>query len=177
MAEAGTDAGWVVEPLDKTRHDRSAFACGYAALDDYLRKRARQDADRHLAAVFVAREPDASRVIGYYSLSSLSVVTRDLPDEFTRRLTRYPELPVALLGRLAVDHEHAGAGLGRFLLIDALRRAYEHSSQVAHVAVVADAKDEQAAGFYERYGFNRFPNMPLRLYLPMTAVGKLSIAP
>ncbi len=173
MTEVGTEAGWVVEPLDKTRHNRATFACGYPALDDYLRKRARQDADRRLAAVFVAREPDASRVIGYYSLSSLSVVTRDLPAEFTRQLARYPELPAALLGRLAVDQAYAGVGLGRFLLIDALRRAHEHSSQVAHVAVIADAKDEQAAGFYERYGFNRFPDRPLRFYLPITAVAKL----
>ena len=96
-----------VEPLGR-QHDRAAFQCGADALDRYLKQQARQDADKRVAAPFVAvRLPDA-RVLGYYTLSASVLTLADLPDELARKLPHYPQLPVTLLGRLAVDQSTKG---------------------------------------------------------------------
>lgn len=168
----GTEAGWATEPLGK-RHDRSTFACGSARLDRYLRRQAGQDARRHLAAPFVVCAPGTDRVIGYYTLSAISVDVGELPEETARRLPGYPEMPAILLGRLAVDQAFRGQGLGGWLLVDALYRAFRQSDSLGAAAVIVDALDESAAAFYEHYGFRRFPDRPDRLFLPMNTIAML----
>ena len=76
-------------------------------------------------------------------------------------------------GRLSVDHRYQGQGIGEFLLIDALRRAYFQSSQIAAVAVVVDAIDEKAWRFYRHFGFIPLPDRPDRLFLPMKTIAAL----
>lgn len=83
-----------------------------------------------------------------------------------RKLPRYPLVPAALLGRLAVDQKHQGKGYGRFLLADALYRAVR--SEIASFAVIVDAKDEAAKRFYERESFQPFPDQPLKLFRAIT---------
>jgi hypothetical protein len=97
-----TLTGITVEPLGR-QHDRTAFHCGAEALDRYLKQQARQDADKRVAAPFVAVSPPNARVLGYYTLSASVLTLTELPDELARKLPRYPQLPVTLLGRLAVD--------------------------------------------------------------------------
>jgi len=126
------------------------------------------------AAPFVlvsASEPET--VAGYYTLSSHSIDLRDVPDDVARRLPRYPHVPAALLGRLAVNRRYKGQRLGELLLIDALSRALRQSSQIAAAAVVVDAIDDQAARFYRRFGFMPFPDRSDRLFLPMKTVAVL----
>ena len=106
-------------------------------------------------------------IAGYYTLSAAQFLLRDLPEEQRRKLPRYPAVPGTLLGRLAVDNTVKGRRLGEQLLVDALHRSLRASRDVASVAVVVDALDEGAAAFYERYGFKRFRDTPLRLFLPM----------
>jgi hypothetical protein len=96
-----------VEPLGR-QHDRAAFHCGAEALDRYLKQQARQDADKRVAAPFVAVSPPNARVLGYYTLSASVLTLTDLPNELARKLPRYPQLPVTLLGRLAVDQSTKG---------------------------------------------------------------------
>jgi predicted GNAT family N-acyltransferase len=95
----------------------------------------------------------------------------ELPADLTRKLPRYPLMPATLLGRLAVDQKRRGEGWGRYMLIDALRRAAQ--SESASFAVVVDAKDESAAHFYHKEGFAPFPSQPRRLFLPMATIAKL----
>ena len=133
-----------VEPLGR-HHDRTAFHCGAEALDHYLKQQARQDADKRVAAPFVAVNPPHTRVLGYYTLSASVLTLADLPDELACKLRRYPQLPVTLLGRLAIDQSTKGQGLGEHLLLDALHRSLAHADQIAAMAVVVDAKDESAA--------------------------------
>ena len=90
-----------VEPLGR-QHDRTAFHCGSEALDRYLKHQARQDADKRVAAPFVAVNQPDTRVRGYYTLSASVLTLVDLPDELAHKLPRYPQLRVTLLGRLAV---------------------------------------------------------------------------
>ena len=167
-----TLTGITVEPLGR-QHDRTAFHCGADALDRYLKQQARQDADKRVAAPFVAVNPPNTRVLGYYTLSASVVTLTDLPDELSRKLPRYPQLPVTLLGRLAVDESARGQRLGEHLLLDALHRSLTHADEIAAMAVVVDAKDENAAAFYRHYGFIPLQAQPRRLYVPMRVVAQL----
>lgn len=161
-----------VEPLGR-QHDRTAFRCGAEAFDRYLKQQARQDADKRVAAPFVAVNPPDTRVLGYYTLSASVLTLADLPDELARTLPRYPQLPVTLLGRLAVDESTKGQGLGEHLLVDALHRSLAHADQIAAMAVVVDAKDESAVTFYRHFGFLTLQAQPSRLFVPMRLVAQL----
>ena len=162
------------EPLDKKRHDRAAFSCEQESLDRYLKERATQEIKKRVAAVYVLT-PDGKTIAGYYTLSQYAVKAGDLPPELVQllHLPRYDKLPATLLGRLARSKEFKGRGLGELLLVGALKRALEHSRNIASVAVVVDAIDEHARAFYRRYGFIDIPNRPNRLFLPMKTVTQL----
>ncbi len=163
----------VFEPLAK-HHDRAAFSCGNKSLDRYLKERASQDARRQIAAPFVVvSKTDTQTILGYYTLSSFGIVLGALTANIVKKLPSYPTVPATLLGRLAVDQSHHGQGLGGDLLIDALRRAFAQSSQIAAYAVVVDAIDQKAISFYKNYGFLPFPDNPNRLFLPMKTIGNL----
>jgi GNAT superfamily N-acetyltransferase len=165
-------AGVVIEQLGR-QHDRKAFQSGSAALDRYLKQQARQDAERRVAAPFVAVCPPDTGVLGFYTLSASVLAMEDLPEDLARRLPRYPKVPVTLMGRLAVDQSARGQGLGEHLLLDALRRSLAHADQIAAMAVVVDAKDDAAAAFYRHYGFFSLQANPSRLYVPMDLVAQL----
>lgn len=161
----------VIELFDTTRHERSGFSCGVEALDRYLQSQAGQDSRRRVAAPYVLLEPPSAAVIGFYTLSNTSIRGAELPSAFVKRLPRYPVLPATLLGRLAVDTDRRGSGLGTLLLLDALRRCL--GSETASIAVVVDAKDDVAVAFYERHEFLRLPDQPNRLFKPMAEIEKL----
>ncbi len=164
--------GITVEPLGR-QHNRTAFHCGAEALDRYLKQQARQDADKRVAAPFVAVRPPDTVVLGYYTLSASVLALTELPEELARKLPRYPQLPITLLGRLAVDQSAKGQGLGEHLLLDALHRSLAHADQIAAMAVVVDAKDENAAAFYRHYGFIPLQTQPSRLFVPMLSIAQL----
>ena len=175
MAAESGPFKWLVEPLSK-KHKRSAFSCGNESLDRYLKETAGQDASRKIAAPFVLiAETDLKAVVGYYTLSALGVDRSDFPIEVIKKLNLppYRDIPVTLLGRLAIDTTCKGQGLGEFLLLDALSRALAQSSQIAAAAVVVDAIDEAAMRFYEHFEFLRFPETPDRLFLPMKTIAQL----
>ena len=161
-----------VRPLEKT-HDRNSFDCGNEDLNRYLREQARQDAKKRVAASFVFTQPGSPAVLGFYTLSASIIPVDELPPDLMKRLPRYGQLPVTLLGRLAVDRSLGGQGVGEFLLVDALRRSLEAAQQIAAMAVIVDAKNEQAESFYRYFDFQPFQQTPLRLFLPMGQIAKL----
>jgi GNAT superfamily N-acetyltransferase len=164
-----------IELLDSRKHVRSPFSCGRDSLDNYIHKQASQDLKRRVTTVFVLVNESDLNVLGYYTLSSFTVEITSLDEAFARHLPRYPRLPATLLGRLAVDYQHKGKGLGELLLIDALKRALNVSAQVASLAVIAEALDNQAVSFYTKYGFQQFTQQPMKLYLPMKSIQNLGI--
>jgi GNAT superfamily N-acetyltransferase len=165
-------AARVVQRLSKA-HERSRFDCGVDALTRYLRQQARQDAEKHVAAPFVLVEPPRLEVLGYYTLSASVLTVDQVAAGLARKLPRYPQLPVTLIGRLAVDVRMRGQGCGEHLLIDALHRSLSHADQIAAMAVVVDAKDAAAAAFYGHFGFLPLQESARRWYLPMTTVEQL----
>ncbi len=161
-----------IEPLTR-QHDRQAFSCGSEALDRYLQQQARQDADKHVAAPFVLVDPPATTVLGYYTLSASMLSVDDIAPALAKKLPRYPQLPVTLIGRLAVDARCKGQGRGELLLMDALYRSLAHAAEIAAMAVVVEAKDEAAAAFYRHFDFAPLQANARRLYLPMKTVAAL----
>lgn len=158
-----------IEPLG-AGHNRSVFECGAEPLDRYLRVQAGQDARKNIAAPFVLVLSDGT-VAGYYTLSATAINLAELPEKTARKLPRYPLLPATLLGRLAVDRRHQGKGYGRFMLADALFRAFR--SEIASFAVIVDAKDESALRFYQRESLLSLPDQPMKLFLPMADIAQL----
>lgn len=161
-----------VEALER-RHDRGGFTCGAEAIDRYLQQHARQDAEKRVAAPFVLLQPPSSRVLGYYTLSASVIRADDLPEELSRKLPRYPQLPVTLLGRLAIDTSLKAQRAGQYLLMDALWRSLAAAAQIAAMAVVVDAKDKAAEAFYAHFGFTPLQQRPARMFLPMKTVARL----
>lgn len=112
-------------------------------------------------------------IAGYYTLASYSVSPGELPPGTARKLPRYPQLPAAILGRLAIAEKYKGQGLGEHLLLDAMKRSLDQSMVMGLFALFVDAKDESAADFYRRYDFMPLPTRPLRLFLPMKTIADL----
>lgn len=146
-------------------HTLGGFSCGVDALDRYLARQASQDVRRRVSACYVAVEAMSGKLAGYYTLAAGGVPLTDLPESLTRRLPRYPSVPVARVGRLAVDRTFHGRKLGGALLADAALRAMR--SEVAVFALVVDAKDDAAEAFYRHHGFEAFGSRPRQLVVPL----------
>ncbi len=157
-------APFLIEVLGPA-HDRTEFASGVEALDRYFRQQVTQDVRRRATACYVAIDVVTAKVAGYYTLAAASVALTDLPEPLAKRLPRYPSVPVARLGRLAVDQAYRGRQLGASLLWDAAMRALR--SEIAVYALVVDAKDDQAVRFYRHHGFATFGSLPRQLVLPL----------
>ena len=111
--------GFRVEVLGSA-HVRSGFSCGSEPLDRYFREQVTQDVRRRVTACFVAVEESSSKIAGYYTLAAAGVPLPDTPASQAKRLPRYPSVPVARMGRLAVDQAYRGRKLGSHLLWDAI---------------------------------------------------------
>jgi GNAT superfamily N-acetyltransferase len=135
-------------------HARDGFSCGVTVLDHYLARQATQDIRRRISACYVAVEVSSGKIAGYYTLAAGGVPLTDLPQALSKKLPRYPSVPVARIGRLAVDQAFHGKKLGGALLADAAVRASR--SEVAVFALVVDAKDNTAEAFYRHHGFEAF---------------------
>jgi len=160
---------WREEPIGK-HHDRAGFACGTVALDEYLRRYARQNHEAGTSKAFVSVPLDEpTKVLGYYTLSPGAIQYEHLPDDMRKRLARY-DLGVYRLGRLAVVRAMQGAGLGTELLLAAADRAWAAAALAGGYALAIDAKDEDAATWYMKFGARRLLSDPLKLILPFAAV-------
>jgi ribosomal protein S18 acetylase RimI-like enzyme len=150
-------------------HDRASFSCGVPALDRYLRELATQDIRRRVSNCFVALDA-TGKIAGYYTFAATSLPLTELSPEQAKRLPRYPSFPACLIGRLAVDQGFRDRGLGGSLIVDAIARAMR--AEPAIFALIVDAKDEVAVGFYEHHGFHRFASRPMTLFLPIAEAAR-----
>jgi len=159
------DDALIIEPLNK-QHDRAIFSCGTLELDRYLKRQASQDVRRRITRVFICKTKNSNAVIGFYTLSAISLDLSSLPKHLAHKLPHHP-VPAALIGRLAVDQLTQGQGIGRMLLTDAYKRTISASEQIAVYALTVDAMDQNALQFYEAFGFAAFQDQPMRLFLPL----------
>ena len=166
-------AGWIIRRLD-SRHDRSAFDCGVGALNNWLKERAGQYDRRDLARTYIATRSSSDVCCGYYALSTHHVEYAALTEDAAKGLP-IVDVPVVLLGRLAVCRSCQGEGLGEYLLIDALRRIASTADTIGIRAVEVDAIHEASKRFYLKYGFRELKDDPRHLFLPMQVIRKLRL--
>jgi GNAT superfamily N-acetyltransferase len=144
-------------------HDLSAFDSGVAVLDDWLRRRALQNQASGASRTYVVCA--GQRVIGYYVLAAGAVVQATATGRVWRNMP--DPLPVMVLGRLAIDREYQGSGLGRALLRDAVLRTLQAAEIVGIRAILVHAISDEAKRFYERCGFQSSPVDPMTLMITL----------
>lgn len=149
------------------QHSRDGFDCGEAALNEFLLRQAGQQQRRGFGKTYVALASDGVSVTGFVTVSAGQIATTSLPAQ--SKLPRYPA-PILRIGRLAVDIQHQGEGIGQDLLAFALRLAVEFSQRVGMYAVVVDAKHDKAKAFYLKLGFICCEDNSLCLYLPIATI-------
>jgi len=147
-------------------HDRKAFDCGRPEPNSWLEKIAGQHQKRGISKTSVAvLEETPTCICGYYALTLTEVDTRALQEKDRKQLPHI--IPGVRLGRLAVDQRYQGKRLGEILRMDAVERVRSIRRHAGVVGLFVDALDEEAAGFYARYGFTAFIDHPLKLFLPL----------
>ncbi|TIR25715.1 MAG: GNAT family N-acetyltransferase [Mesorhizobium sp.] len=144
-------------------HDLDLFQSGTDSLDQWLRRRARANQVSGASRTYVIAE--STRVVGYYCLSSGGLDLADAPGSIRRNMP--DPVPMAILGRLAVDASWQGKGLGVALLQDAVLRTGQAAAILGIRGLLVHAISNQAKAFYERYGFQASPQNPMTLVLSL----------
>jgi GNAT superfamily N-acetyltransferase len=144
-------------------HDLDLFQCGNDNLDEWLRRRARANQISGASRTYVVA--DDARVVGYYCLSSGALAAVDAPGSIRRNMP--DPIPMAIVGRLAVDHSWQGRGFGVALLQDAVLRTAQAAAIMGIRGILVHAISEEAKAFYERYGFAASPANPMTLVLSL----------
>ena len=164
-----------IELLDGT-HDRSGFDCGVEALNRYFQQIARQHIAKGISKTFALVDEEATApkpVLGFFTISLCQVLAEQVAAKWARRLP--DQIPAMRLGRLAVAKAQQGAGYGKILLVEALDRIARVADLAGGIGLFVDAKDEAAAAFYSRYGFEPAA-APLTLFMPMETIRQFASA-
>ncbi len=166
-----------VELLDAT-HDRRGFDCGVELLNRYFQQIARQHIAKGISKTFVLVAEDATApkpVLGYFTISLCQVLGQQVPAEWAKKLPK--QIPALRLGRLAVARARQGSGFGKVLLVEALQQSARVAEIAGGIGLFVDAKDEAAAAFYARFGFEATPSGPLTLFMPAETIRRFAAQP
>lgn len=146
-------------------HDRKKFDCGVPELNLFLRESARKQQTTGISRTFVLVDAEAiapKPILGFYTLVAAQIDSSRLTSQQAKRLPN--KAPCVLLARLAVSKAEQGQGLGKAILAEAIIRTLDISEKLGVAGLFVEAKDDQAARFYERFGFERLPSDPLKLF-------------
>lgn len=160
--------GIITAPIPLTaEHDTSLFTCGNALLDEWLTKRALKNQDSGASKTFVVCEEN-SRVIGFYALATGSVQRELATGGFSRAMP--DPIPIIILGRLGVDEQHKGKGIGAGLLGDVMLRTLRISENVGIRGLLVHAISLEAKRFYMKYGFIESPMESMTLMISIKSL-------
>jgi GNAT superfamily N-acetyltransferase len=163
----------IIEQLNTTLHDRKSFDCGVDELNFFLKQHANQKQSKNISKTYVAvvaiSADDHKKIYGYYTLSAGHVQCDQLSENVKAKLPKHP-IPIARIGRLAVDKDHKGQGIGGFLLHDAFSNVLSIADKMGVFAVMVDAKNDNAKAFYGNYGFTELQDSQLTLFLPIDTI-------
>lgn len=166
------ESPYITSAIEET-DTKSGFSCGRRPLDDYFARHAFPNHVGDIGRAYVLRKADDAdanlpAVLGFYTLNMASAESAPVASVLDKKLPKYA-MPVALIGRLAVDHRAQGKRIGERLLMDALLRVVDAAKLVACLGIIVDAKEEQAAAFYGKYDFVEFTaeGWPRRMFLPI----------
>jgi len=149
---------------------KAPFDCGYTDLNTYFKHYALKNDTLLIGKTFVAID-EYQTLMGYMTLANAQIEAKTLPDAIKATLPRYP-VPAFRIAKLAVDRKFQGKGVGSWLLRNALQRALEISGSVGVYAVLVDAIDDKAKGFYLKYGFIPLQDHGQTLFLPLATIRK-----
>ena len=154
---------------DGKQHDAAAFDCGVEPLNRYLKVLATQHRSKGIATAFVLVDTDRpAQILGFYTLSAAALAFESLAEIERKGLPAYP-IPAVRIGRLAAALSARGQGIGELLLQNAIKRVLQSRTILGVFAVVVEAKDAAAVGFYRKYGFRLCDTQSRQLYLPLGA--------
>ncbi len=150
-------------------HNRSGFDCGNDALNQYLKKIARQHLNKGISRTFVLVDDNIpTEILGFFTLVSCEIFVDKLPRKYAKK---YPsKAPAAKLARLAVAKDRQRQGLGTHMMINAVERVIRVSQDLGIIGFFVDAKDNKAKAYYEQFGFIQLPDNPLELSLPLATL-------
>jgi predicted GNAT family N-acyltransferase len=149
-----------------TKYNREKFNCNSARLNTYLQEQVTSNIRQNITICYLALIKQ--EIIGYYTLSSSSLLLNNLSDDLKNKLPRYPTIPAVLMGRLAVDTNYQGKKVGASLLADALAKCI--NSGIGAYALIVDVLDDKAKNFYLNYGFVECIDNPQILYFILSNV-------
>jgi GNAT superfamily N-acetyltransferase len=150
-------------PLDDT-HRLDEFDSGTPSLDDWLRRRAKANAAAGASRTYVVTD-GPERVVAYYALAAGALALIDAPGRLKRNMP--DPIPMAVLGRLAVDRGWQGRGLGVAMLKDAVIRVRSVTSVMGVRGILVHAISDDAKRFYQRHGFAGTPTSAMTLVMSL----------
>lgn len=155
-------------------HNRVGFDCGVQELNDFLHNFAHQNFKKGLSRTFVLTgEEVPEEILSFYTLSVFEVCARKLPQKFSKKYKGH--LPAVKIARLAVAKALQNQGVGKHMIIDAIRRAIAISKHAGIIGLFVDAKNEDATQYYLKFGFIPLPDHPLELFLPLKTLEKMYV--
>lgn len=163
-----------IATFEKALHDRSAFSCGFAPIENFLKSSLSEQINSGMVAAWIAMAKDDPAVLGFYTLGALAVRSDFGPTAWQR--SRVPDVPVIYVRAVAVRQDMHGKGFGTALVIDAMKRCIGIADQMGAAAIVLDVlKDEhfdRRWSFYEELGFQPLgdPENPKRVYVSIVNV-------
>ena len=156
------------------QHDVTHFDNGkHPSLDAWLKNRALASEGMSARTYVVCARDAPRRVVGYYAISTAMEQRISLPNAKLRRAMP-DQVPLLLIGRLAVDRQYQGKGLGADLLSNSIRRCIEVSQIAGARAIITHAIDDDAIRFYQHHGFLRCPLGDRVMLLPIEAVAPMA---
>ena len=175
MSDKTPDASaLVIAKFDKALHDRGAFSCGHASIDNFLKISLSSQIISNFISAWVATSETDSAVLGFYTLGAFAV-RRDLGPKMWQR-SRISDVPAIFIRALAVRSDTQGKGYGTALMIDAMKRCLGISEQMGAAAIILDVLEDEAferrRQFYAELGFRSLNDHenPTRVYVPMADV-------
>jgi GNAT superfamily N-acetyltransferase len=149
-------------------HSFETFSSGEPTLDDWLKRRALANQGAGASRCYVVCD-ERNQVVGYYAISSGALASAEAPGKIRRNMP--DPIPMAIIGRLAVDQSQQGKGLGVAMLKDAVLRIRQAATIMGIRGVLVHAISDGAKQFYERHGFVSDPRTPMTL-IPSLAEAK-----
>jgi len=163
-----------IAKFDKALHDRSAFSCGFAPIDNFLKSSLSGQIKAGMVTAWVATSGDDPAILGFYTLGAMAVRANLGPSKWQR--ASVPDIPVIYIRAIAVQKDMQSKGLGTALLVDAMKRCIEIADQMGAAAIVLDVLEDKHFDrrwrFYADLGFQPLgdPDNPHRLFIPMSDV-------
>lgn len=137
------------------KHDTEDFYSGEETLDCWLRERALANMEASASRTYVVCPLGSRKVIGYYAICMGQIFSQEVIGSMRRNMPR--QIPAVILGRLAIDKQWQGKGLGKALLQDAVQRSARAAKEVSARLLIVHTISSRAEDFYVHYGFTRLP--------------------